>query len=48
MAGPWVKRETLRDMLLPSGIDLLKDRIGLDGAKNVIVVEHVFEYRKGV
>lgn len=44
MAGPWVKRGTLRDMLLPSGIDLLKEyRIGLDGAKNVIdVVEHVF------
>ncbi len=44
MAGPWVKRGTLRDMLLPSGIDLLKEyRIGLDSAKNVIdVIEHVF------
>ena len=42
--GPWVKRGTLRDMLLPSGIELIEDmRIGLDGAKNVIdLIEHVF------
>jgi len=44
MAGPWVKRGKLRDMLLPTGVEIVsKYKVGLDGAKNVIdVIEDVF------
>lgn len=44
MAGPWVRRGKLRDMLLPEGMSMLSAyKVGLEGAKNAIdVIEEVF------
>ena len=39
MAGPWVRRGKLRDMLLPEGMSMLSAyKVGLEGAKNAIEV----------